>query len=237
MLKTKINDFEAGMSELRVGLKGNFSSFTYECGCDEAGRGCLAGPVVAAAVILPPDFDCPLLNDSKQLTEQQRDTLRPIIEKQALAWGVAVVDNIEIDEINILNASILAMHRAMDKLSIRPEFIIVDGNRFKPYAEIPHQTIVKGDSKFLSIAAASVLAKTYRDEMMQQLHAEFPGYDWDKNKAYPTIKHRAAIKKLGTTPYHRSTYDLLGERKAEKQAQILAKKQAKAKNSSENQNG
>ena len=237
MLKTRINDFEVGMSELSVGLKGNFSSFTYECGCDEAGRGCLAGPVVAAAVILPPDFDCPLLNDSKQLTEQQRDTLRPIIEKEALAWGVAVVDNIEIDEINILNASILAMHRAMDKLSIRPEFIIVDGNRFKPYAEIPHQTIVKGDSKFLSIAAASVLAKTYRDEMMQQLHAEFPGYDWDKNKAYPTIKHRAAIKKLGTTPYHRSTYDLLGERKAEKQAQILAKKQAKAKNSSENQNG
>ena len=237
MLKTRINDFEVGMSELSVGLKGNFSSFTYECGCDEAGRGCLAGPVVAAAVILPPDFDCPLLNDSKQLTEQQRDTLRPIIEKEALAWGVAVVDNIEIDEINILNASILAMHRAMDKLSIRPEFIIVDGNRFKPYAEIPHQTIVKGDSKFLSIAAASVLAKTYRDEMMQQLHAEFPGYDWDKNKAYPTIKHRAAIKKLGTTPYHRSTYDLLGERKAEKQAQILAKKQAKAKKSSENQNG
>lgn len=225
------------MSELSVGLKGNFSSFTYECGCDEAGRGCLAGPVVAAAVILPPDFDCPLLNDSKQLTEQQRDTLRPIIEKEALAWGVAVVDNIEIDEINILNASILAMHRAMDKLSIRPEFIIVDGNRFKPYAEIPHQTIVKGDSKFLSIAAASVLAKTYRDEMMQQLHAEFPGYDWDNNKAYPTVKHRAAIRELGTTPYHRLTYDLLGDRKAEKQAQILAKKQAKAKKSSENQNG
>jgi len=237
VLKTRINDFEAGMSELRVCLKGNFSSFTYECGCDEAGRGCLAGPVVAAAVILPTDFDCPLLNDSKQLTEQQRDNLRPVIEKEALAWGVAVVDNIEIDEINILNASILAMHRAMDKLSIRPEFIIVDGNRFKPYAEVPHQTIVKGDSKFLSIAAASVLAKTYRDEMMQQLHAEFPGYDWDKNKAYPTVKHRAAIRKLGTTPYHRLTYDLLGDRKAEKQAQILAKKQAKAKKSSENQNG
>ena len=237
MLKTRINDFEVGMSELSVGLKGNFSSFTYECGCDEAGRGCLAGPVVAAAVILPTDFDCPLLNDSKQLTEQQRDNLRPVIEKEALAWGVAVVDNIEIDEINILNASILAMHRAMDKLSIRPEFIIVDGNRFKPYAEVPHQTIVKGDSKFLSIAAASVLAKTYRDEMMQQLHAEFPGYDWDKNKAYPTVKHRAAIRKLGTTPYHRLTYDLLGDRKAEKQAQILAKKQAKAKKSSENQNG
>lgn len=210
-----------------TGLKANFSSFIYECGCDEAGRGCLAGPVVAAAVILPSEFNCPQLNDSKQLTEKERDQLRPIIEKEALAWAVAEVSNIEIDEINILNASILAMHRAIDKLSIRPEFIIVDGNRFKPYADIQHQTIVKGDSKYLSIAAASVLAKTYRDELMQQLHVEYPGYDWDKNKAYPTAKHRTSIRKLGTTPFHRLTYDLLGDRKAEKQAQILAKKKAR----------
>lgn len=196
------------------GLKGNFSSYQYECGCDEAGRGCLAGPVVAAAVILPLNFTCPMLNDSKQLTEHQRDTLRPIIEREALAWSVAEVDNTEIDKINILNASILAMHRAIDKLHIRPEFIIVDGNRFKPYRDIPHQTIVKGDSKYLSIAAASVLAKTHRDELMQQLHAEFPYYDWQKNKAYPTIKHREAIKANGTTPYHRMSYNLLGEEKA-----------------------
>ena len=180
--------------------------------------------VVAAAVILPLDFVCPLLNDSKQLTEKERDTLRPIIEKEALAWAVAEVDNHEIDEINILNASILAMHRAIDKLSIRPEFIIVDGNKFKPYADIHHQTIVKGDSKYLSIAAASILAKTYRDEIMQQLHAEFPVYDWDKNKAYPTPKHRAGIRKHGTTSYHRMSYDLLGERKAQAKAQIEEKK-------------
>jgi len=192
-------------------LKGNFSSFVYECGCDEAGRGCLAGPVVAAAVILPVGFICPLLNDSKQLTELQRDKLRPIIEKEALAWAVAEVNNTEIDEINILNASILAMHRAIDKLSLRPEFIIVDGNRFKPYNDIPHQTIVKGDSKYLSIAAASVLAKTHRDELMQQLHDEFPCYDWQKNKAYPTLKHRAAIRLNGATCYHRMTFNLLGE--------------------------
>lgn len=222
------NNIDADILDQQTGLKGNFSSFTFECGCDEAGRGCLAGPVVAAAVILPADFNSTLLNDSKQLTEQERDELRPVIEKEALAWAVAVADNIEIDEINILNASILAMHRAMDQLSTRPEFIIVDGNRFKPYTGIPHQTIVKGDSKYLSIAAASVLAKTHRDEIMQQLHGEFPGYDWTKNKAYPTPKHRAAIRKLGTTPYHRLTYDLLGERKAEKQAQIQAKKNEKA---------
>jgi len=205
-------------------LKGNFSKFRFECGCDEAGRGCLAGPVVAAAVILPLDFVCPLLNDSKQLTEKERDTLRPIIEKEALAWAVAEVDNHEIDEINILNASILAMHRAIDQLTIRPEFIIVDGNKFKPYADIHHQTIVKGDSKYLSIAAASILAKTYRDEIMQQLHAEFPFYDWDKNKAYPTPKHRSGIRKHGTTSYHRMSYDLLGERKAQAKAQIEEKK-------------
>jgi len=210
-------------------LKGNFSKFRFECGCDEAGRGCLAGPVVAAAVILPLDFVCPLLNDSKQLTEKERDTLRPIIEKEALAWAVAEVDNHEIDEINILNASILAMHRAIDQLTIRPEFIIVDGNKFKPYADIHHQTIVKGDSKYLSIAAASILAKTYRDEIMQQLHDEFPVYDWDKNKAYPTPKHRSGIRKHGTTSYHRMSYDLLGDRKAEAKAMKKAKEQVKAK--------
>jgi len=201
---------EANPTELPQGLKGNFSTFTLECGCDEAGRGCLAGPVVAAAVILPKNFECPLLNDSKQLTELQREALRPIIEKEALAWAVAEVDNHEIDEINILNASILAMHRAVQKLTTRPEFIIVDGNRFKPFEDIPHQTIVKGDSKYLSIAAASVLAKTYRDELMQTLHAEFPHYDWDKNKAYPTLKHRASIREHGTTGYHRMTFNLLG---------------------------
>ena len=209
-------------------LKGNFSEFTYECGCDEAGRGCLAGPVVAAAVILPAGFDCPLLNDSKQLSEAERDMLRPVIEKEALAWAVADVSCIEIDHINILNASILAMHRAMDKLQIRPEYIIVDGNRFKPYEEIPYQTIVKGDSKYLSIAAASILAKTHRDELMQQLHAEFPVYDWNKNKAYPTLKHRAAIRKHGTTPQHRLTFDLLGDKKVEAKLKILTKAEAKA---------
>jgi len=208
---------EANPTELQQGLKGNFSAFSLECGCDEAGRGCLAGPVVAAAVILPQNFECPLLNDSKQLTELQREALRPIIEKEALAWAVAEVDNHEIDEINILNASILAMHRAVQKLTTRPEFIIVDGNRFKPFEDIPHQTIVKGDSKYLSIAAASVLAKTYRDELMQTLHAEFPHYDWDKNKAYPTLKHRASIREHGTTGYHRMTFNLLGgEKKAVK---------------------
>lgn len=209
-------------------LKGNFSEFVYECGCDEAGRGCLAGPVVAAAVILPAGFECPLLNDSKQLTEAERDILRPVIEKEALAWAVAEVSCIEIDQINILNASILAMHRAMDKLHIRPEFIIVDGNRFKPYHEIPYQTIVKGDSKYLSIAAASVLAKTHRDELMQHLHNEFPVYNWNQNKAYPTMKHRAAIRLYGTTPHHRLTFDLLGDKKTEAKLKIKAKAEAKA---------
>ncbi|HLP03798.1 MAG TPA: ribonuclease HII [Paludibacter sp.] len=196
-----------------TGLLGNYSKYQLECGCDEAGRGCLAGPVVAAAVILPAGFCCPVLNDSKQLTEKERDELRPLIESQALAWAVATVDNREIDEINILNASILAMHRAIDSLSIRPEFIIVDGNKFKPYHDIHHQTIVQGDSKYLSIAAASVLAKTHRDEMMLKLHHEFPHYDWLNNKAYPTPKHRSGIRKHGVTPYHRMSYDLLGERK------------------------
>ncbi|NDP19532.1 MAG: ribonuclease HII [Paludibacter sp.] len=214
--KSKITDDDILLFVETKGLKENYSFFPNECGCDEAGRGCLAGPVVAAAVILPPDFYCPQLNDSKQLSEHERDLLRPIIENEALAWAVAEVDNYEIDEINILNASILAMHRAIDKLSIRPGFIIVDGNKFKPYADIHHQTIVKGDSKYLSIAAASVLAKTHRDEKMQKLHAEFPVYAWNKNKAYPTLKHRAAIRSSGTTPYHRMTYDLLGEKKLEK---------------------
>ncbi|MDD3321145.1 MAG: ribonuclease HII [Paludibacter sp.] len=214
--KLKFTDSDIRLFEEKKGLKANFSSFQYECGCDEAGRGCLAGPVVAAAVILPAGFVCPQLNDSKQLTEKERETLRPIIEREALAWAVAEVSNEEIDEINILNASILAMHRAIDKLSIRPEFIIVDGNKFKPYADIHHQTIVKGDSKYLSIAAASVLAKTHRDEKMQQLHAEYPVYDWNNNKAYPTPKHRAGIRLHGTTPYHRMTYNLLGDKKLEK---------------------
>ena len=225
--KTTADDIE--LFQEPTGLKGNFSSYKFECGCDEAGRGCLAGPVVAAAVILPFGFECPLLNDSKQLTEKERDTLRPIIEKEALFWAVAEVDNVEIDEINILNASILAMHRAIDKLSIRPEFIIVDGNKFKPYADIHHQTIVKGDSKYLSIAAASILAKTHRDEIMQSLHDEFPVYDWDKNKAYPTPKHRTGIRKYGTTVYHRMTYDLLGEKKLEAKALKEAKAEKKKK--------
>jgi ribonuclease HII len=199
-----------------IGLRQRYSLVALECGCDEAGRGCLAGPVVAAAVILPIDFVCPQLNDSKQLSEKQRDLLRPIIEREAIAWAVAAVDQSEIDEMNILNASIKAMHKAIDKLAVRPEFIIVDGNRFKPYPEIQHQTIVKGDSKYLSIAAASVLAKTHRDELLNAMHLEYPYYDWDKNKAYPTLNHRSAIRSHGTTPYHRMTFDLLGERKLTK---------------------
>ncbi len=190
----------------------NFSGLRPECGTDEAGRGCLAGPVVAAAVILPDGFECPELNDSKQLSEKERDALRPVIEQNAIAWAVGVVDNAEIDRINILNASILAMHRAIDGLAVRPQFIISDGNRFKPYRDIPHQTIVKGDGKYLSIAAASVLAKTHRDELMQLLHAEFPQFDWDKNKAYPTPAHRKAIALNGTTPYHRLSFNLTGDK-------------------------
>lgn len=190
-------------------LKANFSGKQFECGCDEAGRGCLAGPVVAAAVIIPKNFDCPELNDSKLLSEKRRNTLREFIEKNAVAWRVAVVSEKEIDGINILNASILAMHKAIEGLKTEPEFIIVDGNKFKPYRNIPHQTIVKGDAKYLSIAAASVLAKTHRDEIMQQLHTEYPQYEWDKNKAYPTVKHREAIKKFGFTPYHRLSYKLI----------------------------
>lgn len=187
-------------------LEYGFSGLQFECGCDEAGRGCLAGPVVAAAVILPEHFRCDLLNDSKKLTEKQRDKLRVIIEDQALAWAVAEVDNREIDRINILNASILAMHKAISQLSLRPEFIIVDGNKFRPYQDIPYKTIVKGDSKYLSIAAASVLAKTHRDELMCMLHDRFPEYEWKQNKAYPTLRHKAAIQKYGRTSYHRLTF-------------------------------
>lgn len=190
-------------------LKSSFSDKVYECGCDEAGRGCLAGPVVAAAVILPPDFQSDILNDSKQLSEAKRNQLRKLIEEEALAWAVAAVDNHEIDKINILQASILAMHKAIKKLSIRPEFIIVDGNRFKPFEDIPHETIVKGDAKYLSIAAASILAKTRRDEMMCELHRFHPYYAWNTNKAYPTKQHRAAIAKYGMSKFHRRSFKLL----------------------------
>lgn len=182
-----------------------------EVGCDEAGRGCLAGHVFAAAVILPKDFSNELLNDSKQLKEKDRYILREIIEKEAIDWAVAFTTYEEIDKINILNASILAMHRAIDKLKIRPEHIIVDGNRFKPYKDIPHQTIVKGDGKYMSIAAASILAKTYRDDYMLEISKEYPMYGWDKNKGYPTKKHRDAIREFGVSKYHRMTFNLLND--------------------------
>lgn len=182
-----------------------------EAGCDEAGRGCLAGAVYAAAVILPQDFRNDLLNDSKQLTERQRYALREIVEREALAWAVGVVTPQEIDEINILNASFLAMHRAIDQLTVRPQHLLIDGNRFKKYPDIPHTTVVKGDGKYLSIAAASILAKTYRDDYMNRLHEEFPCYGWDRNKGYPTKEHRAAIAAHGTTPYHRLSFNLLGD--------------------------
>ena len=182
-----------------------------EAGCDEAGRGCLAGSVYAAAVILPEGYQNELLNDSKQLTEKKRYQLREIIEHDAVAWAVGIVTPEEIDKINILNASILAMHRALDQLKVRPEAIIVDGNRFKKYKDLPHTTIVKGDGKYLSIAAASILAKTYRDDYMNKLAEEYPQYDWLSNKGYPTKKHREAIKQFGITPYHRKSYNLLGD--------------------------
>lgn len=182
-----------------------------EAGCDEAGRGCLAGAVYAAAVILPTDYVNERLNDSKKLTEHQRYALREEIERNALAWAVGVVLPAEIDKINILNASFLAMHRAIDQLSIRPQHLLIDGNRFNKYHDVPHTTVVKGDGKFLSIAAASVLAKTYRDDYMNKLHEEYPMYDWKGNKGYPTKKHREAIAKYGTTPYHRMTFNLLGD--------------------------
>ena len=192
-------------------LKNNYYIGKIEAGCDEAGRGCLAGSVYAAAVILPDDYQNDLLNDSKQLTEKRRYQLREIIERDAVAWAVGIVTPEEIDKINILNASILAMHRALDQLKVRPEAIIIDGNRFKPYNNIPHTTIVKGDGKYLSIAAASILAKTYRDDYMNRLAEEYPQYDWFSNKGYPTKKHRDAIRQYGITPYHRKSYNLLGD--------------------------
>ena len=201
-------------------LASHFYEGKVEAGCDEAGRGCLAGSVYAAAVILPDDYQNELLNDSKQLSEKRRYELREIIQRDAVAWAVGIVTPEEIDKINILNASILAMHRALDQLKVRPGAIIVDGNRFKPYREpinnkrepitVPHTTIVKGDGKYLSIAAASILAKTYRDDYMNQLAEEYPQYDWLSNKGYPTKKHRDAIRQFGITPYHRKSYNLLG---------------------------
>ena len=208
-------------------LKSHFHEGKIEAGCDEAGRGCLAGSVYAAAVIFPADYQNEALNDSKQLTDKRRHELREVIQRDALAWAVGIVTPEEIDKINILNASILAMHRALDQLKVRPEAIIVDGNRFKPYKDplpappqggeslpprtpVPHTTIVKGDAKYLSIAAASILAKTYRDDHMLKLHEEYPAYHWDRNKGYPAPVHRQAIREHGTTPYHRMTFNLLG---------------------------
>lgn len=191
-------------------LKNYYEQGRVEAGCDEAGRGCLAGSVYAAAVILPPDYHNERLNDSKKLTARQRYALRQDIERDAVAWAVGVVTPQEIDQINILNASILAMHRALDQLQVRPEAIIVDGNRFKPYHDLPHTTIVKGDGKYLSIAAASILAKTYRDDEMIRLAQQYPDYDWQHNMGYPTRKHREAIRQHGITPYHRRTFNLLG---------------------------
>ena len=192
-------------------LEGHYYEGKIEAGCDEAGRGCLAGSVYAAAVILPDGYQNELLNDSKQLSEKKRYQLREIIQRDAVAWAVGIVTPEEIDKINILNASILAMHRALDQLKVRPEAIIVDGNRFKKYQNIPHTTIVKGDGKYLSIAAASILAKTYRDDYMNELAEEYPQYDWLSNKGYPTKKHRDAIRQYGITPHHRKSYNLLGD--------------------------
>ncbi len=188
-----------------------FTEGQIEAGCDEAGRGCLAGPVFAAAVILPFDFDNELLNDSKQLTEKQRYHLRPLIEEQAVAWAVAMLDNHEIDEVNILNASFQAMNRAVAKLLVKPEHLLIDGNRFRTQNDIPFTCMVKGDGRFYSIAAASVLAKTYRDDFMLKLHNEYPVYNWKQNKGYPTKKHRVAIKEYGPTQYHRMSFRLLNE--------------------------
>ena len=190
-------------------LKSYYYHGKVEAGCDEAGRGCLAGSVYAAAVIFPEDYENAELNDSKQLTDKKRHELRDIIQRDALAWAVGIVTPQEIDKINILNASILAMHRALDQLKVQPEAVIVDGNRFRPYNGLPHTCIVKGDAKYLSIAAASILAKTYRDDYMDALAVEYPQYDWKSNKGYPTKKHREAIKEYGTTPYHRMSYRLL----------------------------
>lgn len=196
-------------------LKPYLQAGRLEAGCDEAGRGCLAGPVFAAAVILPQDFRDPLLNDSKQLTERRRYQLREVIQREALAWALGVATNQEIDEINILRASILAMHRAVAALKLRPQHLLIDGNRFMPYEDIPHTTVVKGDATYMSIAAASVLAKTYRDDYMKQIHLEYPQYHWDQNKGYPAPVHREAIRRYGTTPYHRLTFTLLGAKQLE----------------------
>lgn len=195
--------------KIYIMLKLKYSSYQLEAGTDEAGRGCLSGPVVAAAVILPTNFKHEFLNDSKQLSEKKRQLLRPIIEKEALAYGVAYVFQDEIDEINILNASILAMHKSIKAMSIKPEFIAIDGNRFKDYHNIPHKTVIKGDAKYLNIAAASVLAKTYRDDYMEKIHLEYPAYNWAKNKGYPTKEHRRAIKEFGTCSHHRISFKLL----------------------------
>lgn len=192
-------------------LKSHYYEDLIEAGCDEAGRGCLAGSVYAAAVILPSDYQNELLNDSKKLTAKKRYALREEIERDAIAWAVGIVTPEEIDKINILNASFLAMHRALDQLQVRPEAVIVDGNRFKPYQDLPSATIVKGDGKYLSIAAASILAKTYRDDYMLSLAEEYPQYDWQSNMGYPTKKHRQAIREHGITPYHRKSYNLLGD--------------------------
>ena len=192
-------------------LKSHYYEGLIEAGCDEAGRGCLAGSVYAAAVILPSDYQNELLNDSKKLTAKKRYALREEIERDAIAWAVGIVTPEEIDKINILNASFLAMHRALDQLQVRPEAVIVDGNRFKPYQDLPSTTIVKGDGKYLSIAAASILAKTYRDDYMLSLAEDYPQYDWQSNMGYPTKKHRQAILEHGITPYHRKSYNLLGD--------------------------
>ncbi len=187
----------------------HFRSTKIICGVDEAGRGCIAGPVVAAAVILPKNFKHNFLNDSKQLTEKQRNELRPIIEENAISYGIGIIDNHTIDEVNILQATYLAMHQAIDKLNQKIDLLIIDGNRFKPYKNIAHETIIKGDGKYIEIAAASVLAKTYRDELMEKLSLEFPIYNWQKNKGYPTIEHRKAVKEFGSCVYHRQTFQLL----------------------------
>ena len=190
-------------------LENHYYEGMIEAGCDEAGRGCLAGSVYAAAVILPPNYKNELLNDSKKLTDRKRKQLRKVIERDAVAWAVGIVTPEEIDRINILNASILAMHRALDQLKVRPEAVIVDGNRFKPYRDLPYTTIVKGDGKYMAIAAASILAKTYRDDYMDGLAEEYPQYDWKSNKGYPTKKHREAIRQHGVSPYHRMTFNLV----------------------------
>lgn len=195
---------------MKTPLQSHFYTDCIEAGCDEAGRGCLAGSVYAAAVILPSDYDNPLLNDSKQMSAKLRYALRDQIVHDAVAWAIGIVTPEEIDRINILNASFLAMHRALDQLAVRPEAIIVDGNRFRPYHDLPYTTIVKGDGKYQAIAAASILAKTFRDDYMDRLDEEYPMYDWRSNKGYPTRKHREGIRLYGISPYHRKSYHLLG---------------------------